>query len=300
MLVCAFIFYLQHGTQGEQYDIVPLTEKNYATWKVQMKMYLLRENLFSIVNGTEVAPRSEQSKAAQAFSQRSDRALASIVLAIDPKLLYIVGDPTDPSEVWQKLQDTFQRKTWSNKLRLKKKLYAMKLAPCGSLQPHLKEFVELFDELVIIGDAVEDEDRVFCLLASLPDSYSTMVTALEALDDIPSWEAVVERLLREEEKMAASTSSGSGDRALAAFQASNSDKKPIRKCFECQKPGHIRKDCWVYLKKMKNLSGKNKSPAANSAVTKEDSADGETILIASAFAIKESVTDHWIIDSGAK
>ena len=90
--------------------IVPLTEKNYATWKVQMKMYLLRENLFSIVNGTEVAPRSEQSKAAQAFSQRSDRALASIVLAIDPKLLYIVGDPTDPAEVWQKLQDTFQRK----------------------------------------------------------------------------------------------------------------------------------------------------------------------------------------------
>ena len=50
---------------------------------------------------------------------------------------------------------------------------------------------------------------------------------------------------------------------------------------------------------MKNQSGKNKSPAANSAVTKEDCADVETILIASAFAIKESVTDHWIIDSGA-
>ena len=36
--------------------IVPLSGKNYGTWKVQAKMALLKEGLWGIVQGTEVAP----------------------------------------------------------------------------------------------------------------------------------------------------------------------------------------------------------------------------------------------------
>ena len=44
---------------------------------------------------------------------------------------------------------------------------------------------ELFNELAIVGDAIEEEDRVVYLLASLPDSYNTLVTALEAHEEVP-------------------------------------------------------------------------------------------------------------------
>ena len=39
---------------------------------------------------------------------------------------------------------------------------------------------EIFEGLAIIGDAVFKEDRVVHLLASLPESYNVLVTALEA------------------------------------------------------------------------------------------------------------------------
>ncbi|KAF2347132.1 hypothetical protein FHG87_022111 [Trinorchestia longiramus] len=45
-----------------------------------------------------------------------------------------------------------------------------------------------------------EEERVISLLSSLPDRFSTLVTALEANEKIPSWDVVTERLLNEERK----------------------------------------------------------------------------------------------------
>ncbi|KAF2346062.1 hypothetical protein FHG87_023183 [Trinorchestia longiramus] len=47
-------------------------------------------------------------------------------------------------------------------------------------------FVELFEELAIIGDAMEEEERVIILLSSLSDRFSTLVTAIEAHEKIPA------------------------------------------------------------------------------------------------------------------
>ncbi len=44
--------------------------------------------------------------------ERKDRALAVIVLAVDPSLLYLLGEPEDPQAVWKKLEEQFQRKTF--------------------------------------------------------------------------------------------------------------------------------------------------------------------------------------------
>ena len=67
-----------------------------------------------------------------------------------------------------------------------------------SVQEHVKALTETFNKLSIIGDNVDDEDRVVYLLVSLPDSYEMLVTALEANTDVPIMETVTERLLHEE------------------------------------------------------------------------------------------------------
>ena len=96
--------------------IVPLNGLNYPSWKLQCKMTLIRDRVWSIVNGTETAPTDVRSDVYAKFSGRKNHALATIVLFIDPTLLYLVGDPDDPVVVWQKLGDQFQKKTWANKL----------------------------------------------------------------------------------------------------------------------------------------------------------------------------------------
>lgn len=89
-------------------------------------MALVKDSLWNIVNGTETTPDSA-GEARRKFMARRDCALAVIVLAIDPMLLYLIGDPNDPQAVWTKLEGQFQRKTWANKLQLRRKLFALKL-----------------------------------------------------------------------------------------------------------------------------------------------------------------------------
>ena len=81
----------------------------------------MKEGLWRIVDGTEVDPGEGQAEARKRFVSRRDRALAIVVLSVEPSLLYMIGDPEDPVAVWKKLVDQFQKKTWANKLELQRK-----------------------------------------------------------------------------------------------------------------------------------------------------------------------------------
>ena len=72
-------------------------------------MSLMKDGLWRIVNGSETAPAETDRGAYSKFITRKDRALAIIVLSIDPSLLYLIGDPTDPTEVWERLSTQFQK-----------------------------------------------------------------------------------------------------------------------------------------------------------------------------------------------
>ena len=135
------------------------------------------------------------------FLARKDKALATIVLPVQPSLLYLIGDPEDPSEVWQKLESQFQKRTWANKLQLRRKLFSLRLKEGDSVQEHIKAMTEIFDGLSVVGDPISDKDRVVHLLASLPESHNVLVTVLEANEAVPRTEVVTERLLHEERKL---------------------------------------------------------------------------------------------------
>ena len=77
----------------------------------------MKEGLWGIVNGSETVPTTGEREIAKC-NRNKDRALATIVLAVHSSLLHILENPTCPITVLKELQDTFQKKTWSNKLHL--------------------------------------------------------------------------------------------------------------------------------------------------------------------------------------
>ena len=84
------------ATETKGVSIIPLNSRNYATWKLQSRMTLMKEGLWTIVNGTEVPPADGADEAVVTrYIARKDRALATIVLSIDPSLLYLLGEPKD-------------------------------------------------------------------------------------------------------------------------------------------------------------------------------------------------------------
>ena len=170
------------------------------------------------------------------------------MLSVDPSLLYLLGDPKDPVVVWKQLSDQFQKK-----MELRKKLYSLRLRDGESVQAHIKEMTELFEALAVVGDAVSDEDRVVYLLASLPESFNMLVTALEASsENVPKMEIVTERLLHEERK---SKEKGAGDdhsgrKAFVVNQKrgnpsalGNPQRRQQLTCHYCKKPGHFKRNC---------------------------------------------------------
>ena len=87
--------------------IVPLNGKNYPTWKLQCQMALMKDNLWRIVTGAELEPEAGNDRAK--FEARRDKALAVVVLAVEPSLLYLVGEPQNPKDVWDLLRNHFQK-----------------------------------------------------------------------------------------------------------------------------------------------------------------------------------------------
>ena len=150
-------------------------------------MTLMKDGLWGIVNGSERAPEEGTDRYTKFITQR-DHALAILVLSIDPSLLYLIDDPTDPVAVWGLLAGQFQRKTWANKLALRRKLHLLCLKAGQSVQEHVKAITEIFNQLLVLGDNIKDEDRVVYLLASLPETYGMLVTALEANTDVLNME----------------------------------------------------------------------------------------------------------------
>ena len=143
------------------------------------------------MDGSEVAPPTTDDWY-QKFMSRSNKALATIVLSLDPSLLYLIGDPQDPKTVWTKLSDQFQKKSWANKLVLRRRLHALQLKEGDSVQEHIKVMTETFNELAIVGVKLSDKDHAVYLLASLQESFNILVTALEAHAEIPTMEIVIE------------------------------------------------------------------------------------------------------------
>ena len=112
-------------------------------------------------------------------------------------------------------------------------MYALKLREGGSVQEHIRQMTEIFEELAVIGDPVSEEDRVVHLLASLPESYDMVVTALEANAEVPKMAVVTEHLLNQERKQKVREESDDSAKAMTARS-----KREIT-CYYCKKVGHI-------------------------------------------------------------
>ena len=280
----------------------------------------MKDGLWGIVNELEAAPAEDATAEVKAkYQTRKDRALTTIVLSIELSLLYLLGDPSDPVVVWKTLSNQFQRKTWANKLVLRRKLHSMKLTADNSVQEHVNRMMEVFNELAVVGATLEEEDKVIYLLASLPEAYNTLVTALEANKDVPTMEIVTERLLHEERKLLERKTTDSTTNHDKAMTTSHKKPKKGPKYYYCHKTGHIQRNCTLKQKReaeeetreRRQLSSRvNKTSHKANTMHYRDSdpqSDSESIglVVRHALSVEEergmidTSLSLWIVDSGA-
>ena len=181
----------------EKWSIEKLDRNNWNTWKFQMKHLLMAKGLWNLADGSEVLA-SEATAAL--FQSRLHKAFSTIVLAMDSAQLYLVTSCEEPKQAWNALKNHFERETLANKLLLKKQYFRSEMKEGTSVDQHLRHMKDITDKLAAIGAPISEEDQVVTLLGSLPRSFATLVTAIEARMDGVSLDYVQQALIHEEMK----------------------------------------------------------------------------------------------------
>ncbi|CAB0018665.1 unnamed protein product, partial [Nesidiocoris tenuis] len=120
-----------------------------------------------------------------------------IIQGLDDKHLDIVEDSTTSREMILALEAVFVRKSSFSKLHLWRKLIKLRFDLNSKL---VLAFDSVIRELKELGTNLDESDRVCHLLVSLPDEFSTVITALETVADA-KMNFVKNRLLDEELKI---------------------------------------------------------------------------------------------------
>ena len=297
--------------------------RNYPTWKLQVKCTLKFKKVWKIITEEETLVAGATEAQREAFEAWKNKAFYTIVLNINPSLLWVVPpDEEDPVVIWNKLKNMFQKDTFANKRELRKKLCTARLAEEGSATDHIKCLTQIFDELAVIDAAVDEEDKVTYLLSSLPESYDVLVTAFDVMDAVPAWTTVVEKVCaldkkkskKKDEKALMSQTEGSERRCYNCDQTGHiaqdcsREQRQQQRCYECGGTGHIRRECPSVKKTSGKSGGKSRVKSGGRLnghrrqkackATEEESDDEEVSLFAQ-HAMSAVGKGGWIMDSGA-
>ena len=106
------------------------------------------------------------------------RAHSAIVLSLGDEVLREVTEENSVKAVWDKLEDLYLKKSLTNRLYLKKPLYALLMEDNKPLKKHMDDFNRIILDLKNIDVKIDDEDQTMILLSSLPKRFEHFVDTM--------------------------------------------------------------------------------------------------------------------------
>jgi len=192
--------------------------EEYHLWSVKMKMFLIANNLWSVVApeedesddeeetvensptpakktakaAEEAAAAEETAKAAEKEKKKRDEmrkrqdyvALACISMALSGTLIVGLGvnSMTSGRDLWAKLESAYATRGIASKLLLKKRFAQLVMEEEEDVQAYINRVHAVVDELAAYGEKVADDEVVVKMLLGLPTSWAAFVTAMESVD----------------------------------------------------------------------------------------------------------------------
>nr|KYP66486.1 Retrovirus-related Pol polyprotein from transposon TNT 1-94 [Cajanus cajan] len=286
--------------------MVKLTATNYSLWKSMMEDRLNLLDLYDPIEGDGSKPEKMSDGD---WKKLKKKTLSTIRQWVDITLYNQVSKETDPQVLWKKLESMYETKNAQSKIFMMRKLMNLKLQEGRAVAEHLNDFEGLVMQLISAGLTLEDEMQALLLLGSLPDSWDTLVVSLSnsAPEGKVSLNMVRNSILNEEirrrdvaknETHALVTERRSRSKSRTPRgHRDHSKSRERRSCYNCGKPGHLKKNC-RFLKK--EIQDKNQANDRNTAATTSASDDEITLLCNQGECCHIAEPDEeWIIDSAA-
>ena len=142
--------------------------------RINSELLLIKEGLWE--NITEEAPATLTEK----WNKNDDKSRATIGLIVEDSQLIHIRQAKTAREGWDPLKKQHEKSNLTNKVFLLKRICSLKLEKNGNMQVYVDTMLNLIYKLSALGETLKANLDVTMLLVSLPDSYSTLVTALES------------------------------------------------------------------------------------------------------------------------
>ena len=82
-----------------------LNVNNYLVWKVQVRTYLIAQDLWDIVKATDKCPKQEDDEAAfKAWTRKNAMALHVIQISCEPRLCFVIRRISSAKIAWDTLK----------------------------------------------------------------------------------------------------------------------------------------------------------------------------------------------------
>ena len=273
-----------------KYVIPRLNATNYLNWRFRLEMLLKEKGIWHTINEERPAEVTPD------WTKADEKALATISLMIDDDQIQHIRTCKYAKDAWIALREFHERDTSSSKVRVLCTIMRQRADENSDMEVHVNRMNELFQQLLALGDELNPEFIMSAtLLGSLPSSYDSLITTLEARSEAELSSSFVRSKIIEEYRRRKDREGGDhGDSQVMKLTVDGTKKSMV--CYFCKRKGHLKSKCTQYAnwKVKKGLTGNqnksNPSPKAN-IVKSNDASDELLFLIGRA--------NGWILDSGA-
>jgi hypothetical protein len=221
--------------------IKKLNDRNYSVWALQSKFAMMNKGCWSAIDpGTDVSATIDQ------------KAKSMIGMNVEDHLLPIVDSAKTAKEAWDAFKASYVLSSASSRLHLRRDLNSLRMEDDETLSMYFARARRIRDDLVAIGDQIDDDQVAMSILAGLPKQYDTVITVMQhgnqklnldtCLANLLPMESKLERA-EEVESLASAHTARFNKGKHKKGPWNNSHARDERTCFYCGEKGHIKVNC---------------------------------------------------------
>ena len=225
-----------------------LTRENWPVWSERMGLLLRLHKCWEAVRPPSAASSSSSASAATSqapsvSAEEDSKALAYIGLHVADEYLQHVANATSARALWCTFEGLFVTRIAAQKLNLKRQLTTLKQGGQEPFEDFFNRALELRQRLAAIKVEVSDDDLASALLAGAGESYTNTAEALAVSTTELDLEVIRIKMMAAEERLGILRKGRPVREPANTIHALQAQARPVRKCWNCGRAGHIAAKC---------------------------------------------------------